>query len=679
MTAQYQGQISLKDIAELAGVGRSAVSNWRKRNSDFPAPVEGSPERRPLFHFSEVISWLENQDLLPDNWKANLTEPLVISAISPLAIGLEDGESASLVALAALAVRKKGDAADWQNLLVDKDVRAALSQFLAPLAPDVLSQDQLNEVIANIPSKSDDELNTLVSGLMKLDENSYGDAARIIIEQLFGKAGRGNLGFYTTSTTVSQLLINAASTTAEDGDIVFDPTCGTSTTLLGAGARISEATVIGNDVSQNAVTTSILRAYLEEVPATFTTSDILTADPQPDLRADTIISEPPFSMRPAPGIFKPVEALLGISLPPSSSADPAFLTYPVTHLAEKGRAYVLTSPNLCFNDRLDEFRRQLVARGIVEAIIQLPEKLLNTTSISTMLWVLRAPDSSRANDPVLLADASDAQSPEENVAEWLEAMRQGKETAIPTGSITLVDMITEGSNLLPSHVFKESLSPDEATQDFHTSWEDLAGTVHTIGALMPTDKPAVDSLLKPFNALPISKMEAVTRVHSQVYPREGRGPRNPGRGPIPAWMISLREGGSPGEALAFTEDSILRPGDVLVPHMASKPAWVFNVTESRWVAPSSVHVFRVKDASILPEYLVACVNAPFNEPNDGSKLPRRRMSEIKIPQIDVSEQKKIVNLIKTLRELSQRAKTLEKQSQTALDAAMNLVYFGADM
>lgn len=677
MTTQYQGQISLKDIAELAGVGRSAVSNWRKRNSDFPAPVEGSPERRPLFHFSQMISWLESQDLLPNNWKANLTEPLVSSAISPLAIGLEDGESASLLSLAVLAVRKKDDAADWQNLRADKkDVRAALSQFLAPLAPDVLSQDQLNEIIVNIPSKSDDELDTLVSGLMKLDENSYGDAARIIIEQLFGKAGRGNLGFYTTSTTVSQLLINAASTTAEDGDIVFDPTCGTSTTLLGAGACISEATVIGNDVSQNAVTLSTLRAYLEEVPATFTTSDILMEDPQPNLQADTIVSEPPFGLRPGLGGVNTVERLLGISIPRGLFADPAFLAYPVTHLSEKGRAYVLTSPHPCYHERLDEFRRQLVARGIVEAIIQLPEKLLNTTSISTVLWVLRAPDSSRANDPVLLADASDSQAPEELVAEWLEAMRQGKETTIPTGSITLVDMITEDSNLLPSHVFKESLSADEAFEHFHTSWENLGETLQSIGALMPTNKPALDSLSKSVELLPISKLEAVTRVHSRAY---SRGEREPNSQSILARMISLREGGAPGEAFANTEDSILRPGDILIPHMATKPAWVFTDTEGKWVAPSSVHVFRVKDASILPEYLVACVNAPFNESDDGSNIPRRRMSEIKIPQLDVSEQKKVIGLTESLRELSQRAKTLQKQSQSAMDAAMNLLYFGADM
>ena len=144
MTTKYQGQISLKDIAELAGVGRSAVSNWRARNSDFPAPVEGSPERRPLFHFSEMISWLESQGLLPNNWKANLTEPLVASAISPLATGLGNGASAALAGLAVLAVYKNGDATDWEELLAEnKDSYSALSNFLSPLAPEVLSDGQL--------------------------------------------------------------------------------------------------------------------------------------------------------------------------------------------------------------------------------------------------------------------------------------------------------------------------------------------------------------------------------------------------------------------------------------------------------------------------------------------------------------------------------------------------------
>ena len=31
--------VSLADVAEMAGVSRPAVSNWRRRNPDFPSPV----------------------------------------------------------------------------------------------------------------------------------------------------------------------------------------------------------------------------------------------------------------------------------------------------------------------------------------------------------------------------------------------------------------------------------------------------------------------------------------------------------------------------------------------------------------------------------------------------------------------------------------------------------------
>lgn len=41
----------------LAGVGRAAVSNWRKRYPDFPQPVGGSPNS-PTFGRGEVIGWL---------------------------------------------------------------------------------------------------------------------------------------------------------------------------------------------------------------------------------------------------------------------------------------------------------------------------------------------------------------------------------------------------------------------------------------------------------------------------------------------------------------------------------------------------------------------------------------------------------------------------------------------
>ena len=37
--------VTAADIARLAGVGRAAVSNWRRRHPDFPRPVEANAVR----------------------------------------------------------------------------------------------------------------------------------------------------------------------------------------------------------------------------------------------------------------------------------------------------------------------------------------------------------------------------------------------------------------------------------------------------------------------------------------------------------------------------------------------------------------------------------------------------------------------------------------------------------
>jgi len=50
--------ITAAAIARLAGVGRAAVSNWRKRHPEFPKPAGGSPNS-PTFDRAEVLTWLK--------------------------------------------------------------------------------------------------------------------------------------------------------------------------------------------------------------------------------------------------------------------------------------------------------------------------------------------------------------------------------------------------------------------------------------------------------------------------------------------------------------------------------------------------------------------------------------------------------------------------------------------
>src|SRR6266568_976165 len=56
-----QNFIGLYEIAEMAGVGPSAVANWRKRFSDFPAPVVDL-KSGPVFQVGSVRAWLNKRE-----------------------------------------------------------------------------------------------------------------------------------------------------------------------------------------------------------------------------------------------------------------------------------------------------------------------------------------------------------------------------------------------------------------------------------------------------------------------------------------------------------------------------------------------------------------------------------------------------------------------------------------
>ncbi|MFJ1825446.1 SAM-dependent methyltransferase, partial [Streptomyces sp. NPDC088178] len=58
-------EVTAAGIARLAGVGRAAVSNWRRRHADFPKPVGGT-ETSPSFALREVEQWLRDQGKLAE-------------------------------------------------------------------------------------------------------------------------------------------------------------------------------------------------------------------------------------------------------------------------------------------------------------------------------------------------------------------------------------------------------------------------------------------------------------------------------------------------------------------------------------------------------------------------------------------------------------------------------------
>lgn len=124
-------EVTAAGIARLAGVGRAAVSNWRRRHADFPKPVGGT-ETSPSFALAEVESWLRDQGKLAE-------VPLRERVWQQLA-GHPDGPVAALVHAGCALLLIHDRPTDWLELSAGSDERlaallpAALDQVITPVS-----------------------------------------------------------------------------------------------------------------------------------------------------------------------------------------------------------------------------------------------------------------------------------------------------------------------------------------------------------------------------------------------------------------------------------------------------------------------------------------------------------------------------------------------------------------
>ena len=94
--------VSLADLAEMAGVSRPAVSNWRRRNPDFPSPV-AETGATSLFRLGDLRLWMANHGKRLD---VRSVDQLVWSALNPArgAVLPEEAAQAGMSLLGYLAL-----------------------------------------------------------------------------------------------------------------------------------------------------------------------------------------------------------------------------------------------------------------------------------------------------------------------------------------------------------------------------------------------------------------------------------------------------------------------------------------------------------------------------------------------------------------------------------------------
>ncbi|MHB9863441.1 N-6 DNA methylase [Streptomyces sp. YIM S03343] len=373
--------VTATGIARIAGVGRAAVSNWRRRHQDFPRPIAGTAAS-PAFDLDEVELWLDQQG------KLRTVGPLDRLQQRLEALGTA-GQSAEALVLVGLTLLTAPAEVPTPRQLAD-----AVRLLTSPRHADVLLTDL---PVAWSPTHREI---LEVSCSLSDQEDRVG-----ILEHLHAQyvTARGAAGLTYTPVPVVSLMLDLVGPAAS----VLDVACGTGTFLRAAFDRVNAAggtpQLLGLDARPEHVRIALLRLLVlrQQARAASGTGDELclrVGDPLlegafPVDHVDAVVGSPPHSPRDWGHdrlAFDPRWAYGG--LPPRTEPELAWVQHVLAQLKPGGRAALLLSPAVAARPAGRRIRSELVRRGALQAVVGLPPTATVGSGNGVHVWLLRRPD-----------------------------------------------------------------------------------------------------------------------------------------------------------------------------------------------------------------------------------------------------------------------------------------------
>ncbi|MGK5446675.1 N-6 DNA methylase [Streptomyces radiopugnans] len=331
------------EIARLAGVTRAAVSNWRRRHDDFPAPAGGAANS-PLYALAEVQAWLDKQ---------------------------RKGQEVSPEVELWQALRA---AYGEQTVTGLAEVAGMLAGERGPGPPD--------DVAARVRKLARTETPVdLVNGLTE----RFMDSVR--------RAGSDQV----TSGRVVRAVCHFAPE-LPDGATVFDPACGIGLLLLSVAAEAG-ARCRGQEIDADSARFARLRAALAGRPdVRIVTGDSLRADGWPGLKAELVVCDPPVGVTEWGREELLLDSRWELGTPSKAEGELAWLQHAYAHTAPGGQVLVVMPASAAYRKAGRRIRAELVRRGVVRQVVALPPGTAASHALPVHLWCLRRPGSAGGAD-----------------------------------------------------------------------------------------------------------------------------------------------------------------------------------------------------------------------------------------------------------------------------------------
>lgn len=675
MTPKAIGQIpdsrvSVSQIADLAGVSPSAVSNWRKRFDDFPEVAGTVTGGRELFYLDAVEDWLRSTGRLRSgSWQR--------SVLWRVADHVRDILSADETVEFMCSVVTFLHLRDEQPKVFRDVPNSAFTRQIEKIDGAHGGQPLL-DVLKRVP------VETLAHSVFVMSQVPPDDRAELFEEILDNQS---RFAQWRSATGVTKLVQELA---IEGQSSFLDPAAGTGGFLLAAAESVGKASELrGQEISAAAWRIARQRLLIHGSESEIKWGDSLMNDAFPDAKFDVVLCDPPYGSKPKGDNLGP-DARWAFGPVPKHNADFLWLQHVIHHLKPDGRGYVLLPVGSLYRKGLEgKVRQELLRRGAVEGVIALPSGSAQHSATPIALWLLRRPQDERKPQGVLLVDASGGDGHAKQtldgeliariahlVREWRRERRVENED-LPAAEVEILDLVGNESNLTPARWIAPSLDTvgGEASADLQPALVRVSSAQRALEETTwdPTDWSFAEAARwTSINELTVSDIAQVIRGR-QVRPEEY----------IPEGIRAVRtrdilDGVISDESPSFVspakaeEGELTKPGDVLVSPGGGKPRAAVD-TIGGFLVTAPLQVLRFRSEWLDPYVAAAAISASRNRRFvQGTAYARVNLRDLELPVLPLAEARKVRGALEDLRELEARARELAEAAKAGREALINV-------
>ncbi|WP_405645027.1 N-6 DNA methylase [Streptomyces sp. NBC_00019] len=651
-------EVTAAGIARLAGVGRAAVSNWRRRHADFPKPVGGT-ETSPSFALTEVETWLRDQ--------GKLAEVPLRERVWQQLSGHPEGPVTALTHAGCVLLLIHDRPTVWLDASAGSDARLAamlpgvLEEVLAPrfgTAATVNTPDTVNSpgAVNTSPSVSPraavhaplgPDLLTSVPLLRGAAELAAELGARQTFEFLLGRHLDANPRQYTlTPADLAGLMADLAG----PARTVLDPACGTGALLRAVTARADQELYAQDSAPELATLTALRLALHTRAGVHGATGDTLRADAHPELRADAVLCHPPFNERNWGHDELAYDPRWEYGFPARTESELAWVQHALARLKDGGTAVLLMPPAAASRRSGRRIRADLLRRGALRAVVALPVGAAPPYNIPLHLWVLRRPEKAPAQPEVLLADTGQFATEGRGGPDWrvvreavLDAWRAFdragtlQERPGLARSLPVIDLLDDDVDLAPARHLPPATAADGA-EALTAVRERLGETLRLTTDLTP---PPADTA-QPAR-WPLTTVGELARGGALVMRTGGSG----GHARVPVLTDhDVIAGTAPSGTLPESDEEavLVEPGDVVVPVLGGgSMARVIDDASGGAALGRSLVLLRPDPTALDPWFLAGFLRGTANNrqaSSYASTATRLDVRRLQLPRLPLDEQRR---------------------------------------